>query len=139
MTELQKRYHELFAAFCPLGEVLFLPVIHGACMLEAKVQAARIFYSIHPMRILPYFFLLGLLCQSFFAFGAKVDTLAIPSAAMNKAYKAAVVLPATYAKSKAAYPVLYLLHGGGGQFSDWLKQTPDKLLIHKLADQYNLI
>jgi S-formylglutathione hydrolase FrmB len=34
---------------------------------------------------------------------------------------------------------MYLLHGGGGQFSDWLKQTPDKMLLHKLADQYNLI
>jgi S-formylglutathione hydrolase FrmB len=34
---------------------------------------------------------------------------------------------------------MYLLHGGGGRFSDWLRQTPDKLLLHKLADQYNLI
>lgn len=72
-------------------------------------------------------------------FGAKVDSLEIPSAAMNKTYKAAVLLPKTYAKSKAAYPVLYLLHGGGGRFSDWLRQTPDKQLLHKLADQYNII
>jgi S-formylglutathione hydrolase FrmB len=58
---------------------------------------------------------------------------------MKKTYRAAVVLPDSYAKNKTAYPVLYLLHGGGGQFSDWLKQTPDKMLLHKLADQYNLI
>ncbi|CAN5913484.1 alpha/beta hydrolase family protein [soil metagenome] len=79
------------------------------------------------------------LSQPVFSFGARVDTLAIPSVAMQKTYKAAVVLPNAYAKSKAAFPVLYLLHGGGGQFSDWLRQTPDKLLLHKLADQYNLI
>ncbi|WP_338876173.1 alpha/beta hydrolase-fold protein [Spirosoma sp. SC4-14] len=73
------------------------------------------------------------------AFCAKVDTLDVPSAAMNRSMRAAVVLPESYAKSKTTYPVLYLLHGGGGQFSDWLKQTPDKMLIHKLADHYNLI
>lgn len=73
------------------------------------------------------------------SFGARVDTLDVPSAAMKRTLRAAVVLPESYAKSKAAYPVLYLLHGGGGQFSDWLKQTPDKQLLHKLADQFNLI
>ncbi|MCK8494992.1 esterase family protein [Spirosoma sp. RP8] len=80
----------------------------------------------------------------FLAFSAKVDTLDIPSAAMKRTMRAAVVLPEAYrsadaTKNKMAYPVLYLLHGGGGQFSDWLKQTPDKLLVQKLADQYNLI
>ena len=59
---------------------------------------------------------------------------------MNKTYRAAVVLPASYAKNKkASYPVLYLLHGACGHFADWLRQTPDKLLVQKLADQYHLI
>ena len=74
------------------------------------------------------------------SYAAKVDTLAIPSAAMKKTYRAAVVLPASYAKNKKArYPVLYLLHGAFGHFSDWLNKTPDKQLLHRLADQYNLI
>ena len=68
-----------------------------------------------------------------------VDSLEIPSAAMNKTYKAAVVLPSTYQNNKKAYPVLYLLHGGGGHFRDWLTQTPDKMLVKNLADQYNII
>lgn len=84
-------------------------------------------------------FLVTLLSSTISSFAARVDTLNIPSAAMKKNYRAAVVLPDSYAKSKGTYPVLYLLHGGGGQFSDWLKQTPDKQLLHKLADQYNLI
>ncbi|MEY2692686.1 MAG: Carbohydrate esterase family 1 [Bacteroidota bacterium] len=73
------------------------------------------------------------------AFAAKVDTLQIESKAMNKIYKAAVVTPKTYAKSKASYPVLYLLHGAYGHFGDWLKNTPNKNLVTDLADQYNLI
>ena len=91
------------------------------------------------MKCFRMFLMMILLLQGAVSYGAKVDTLDIPSAAMNKAYKAAVVLPNSYAKSKATYPVLYLLHGGGGQFSDWLKETPDKMLVHRLADQYNMI
>lgn len=87
-----------------------------------------------------YLLLLALLLTVITAHAAQVDTLAIPSAAMRKTYRAAVVLPASYAKNKKArYPVLYLLHGAYGHFADWLKSTPDKQLVHRLADQYNLI
>ncbi|GAA4124980.1 alpha/beta hydrolase family protein [Flavobacterium chungbukense] len=72
-------------------------------------------------------------------YAAKVDTLQVASAAMGKTYKAAVVLPNSYAKSKATFPVMYLLHGAYGHFSDWLKNTPNKKLVHNLADQYNMI
>ncbi|MBJ6109317.1 esterase family protein [Hymenobacter sp. BT523] len=86
------------------------------------------------------FLLLALLLSAFSARAARVDTLAIPSAAMSKTYRAAVVLPASYAKNKKAnYPVLYLLHGAWGHFDNWLSKTPDKQLLHRLADQYNLI
>nr|WP_315175512.1 alpha/beta hydrolase-fold protein [uncultured Flavobacterium sp.] len=74
-----------------------------------------------------------------FLFAAKVDTLQVASVAMNKSYKAAVVLPNSYAKSKSAYPVLYLLHGAYGHFNDWLSKTPNKDLVKNLADQYDLI
>ena len=82
------------------------------------------------------FFLLSL---ASFSFAAKVDTLDIPSAVMQKNLRAGVVLPNSYAKGKAVYPVLYLLHGGSGKFSDWLIKTPDKMLLQNLSDQYNLI
>lgn len=72
-------------------------------------------------------------------FAAKIDSLDIPSETMHKTYKAAVVLPSTYAKSKASYPVLYLLHGGFGHYRDWIDKTPDKELLQRLADQHNLI
>ena len=74
---------------------------------------------------------------------ARVDTLDVPSASMNRTLRAAVVLPDAYTKSskrqQRAFPVLYLLHGGSGTFRDWLTKTPDRTLLHRLADQYNLI
>ncbi|UTA69148.1 alpha/beta hydrolase family protein [Emticicia sp. 21SJ11W-3] len=84
-------------------------------------------------------FLLMLLISSYYASASTVDTLDVPSKVMNKAYKAAVVLPSSYAGSKASYPVLYLLHGASAHFSDWLNQTPDKMTVRNLADQYNMI
>jgi S-formylglutathione hydrolase FrmB len=70
---------------------------------------------------------------------ATVDSLDVQSKAMNKTYKAAVVVPSSYSKNNKPYPVLYLLHGGSGHFNDWLKKTPDRNLIQNLADKFNLI
>lgn len=63
---------------------------------------------------------------------------------MQKNLRAVVVLPESYQsarseKNKTRYPVLYLLHGGFGHFNDWITKTPDKTLLHRLADQYNII
>jgi S-formylglutathione hydrolase FrmB len=85
------------------------------------------------------FFIALFFFQCLISRAATVDSIDVPSAVMNKTYKAAVVLPTSYAKSKATYPVLYLLHGGGGHFRDWLTSTPDKMTVKNLADQYNLI
>lgn len=85
------------------------------------------------------FLVLVLLTLGSASYAAKIDSLEIQSSVMNKAYKAIVVLPVSYNKSKAAYPVLYLLHGGFGHYRDWLEKTPDRELIQRLSDQYNLI
>lgn len=86
-----------------------------------------------------HFCVLVLFGKSLVSFAATVDSIEIASTAMNKTYMAAVVLPDSYQKNKSAYPVLYLLHGGGGHFRDWLTSTPDKMLVKNLADQYNLV
>jgi S-formylglutathione hydrolase FrmB len=86
-----------------------------------------------------YFVFHSCLLCAFSSMAATVDTLDVASRAMNKTLKAAVVLPASYQKSKAAFPVLYLLHGGQGSFRDWLTLPPDKSLLHRLADQYSII
>lgn len=75
----------------------------------------------------------------FLSKAATVDTIDVQSAAMNKTLKTAVVLPGSYKKGQKIFPVLYLLHGGQGSFRDWLNLPPDKLLLHRLADQYNIV
>jgi S-formylglutathione hydrolase FrmB len=87
-------------------------------------------------KILAFLFIVS---SSALSYAAKVDSLEVASTAMSKTYKAAVVLPNSYAKSKNTFPVLYLLHGAYGHFGDWLKNTPNKELVKNLADQYNII
>ena len=86
-----------------------------------------------------YAFVIILLLGFDKTFAATVDTISIPSKVMNKNYKAVIVLPASYSANSKAYPVLYLLHGGYGHFDDWIRKTPDTLLIQTLSDQYNFI
>lgn len=67
--------------------------------------------------------------------GFSVDTVVIRSQSMNIDKKAVVILPDSY-KSMPALPVLYLLHGHGGIYSDWVTRAPG---VKDLADQYNVI
>ena len=91
------------------------------------------------MNLFCLFVLMSLLSLSVYSFAAKVDTLDIPSMVIQKNLRAGVVLPNSYAKGKLNYPILFLLHGGSGKFSDWLLKTPDRMLLQNLADHYNLI
>lgn len=70
-----------------------------------------------------------------FSRAATVDTALTYSASMKKNIKAVVVKPAGYDAGKR-YPVLYLLHGFSGNYSDWISKVP---AIKNLADQYNVI
>lgn len=72
---------------------------------------------------------------SFSGTAAKVDTVVTFSNAMNKNIKAVVITPDEYGNGKK-YPVLYLLHGYGGNFADWLKNAPG---IKQLSDLYEMI
>lgn len=87
----------------------------------------------------PILICLFCLALSLPAISARVDTLDIASTVMQKNIRTAVVVPDSYEKVKQAFPVLYLLHGGTGSFRDWLTKTPDKSLLHRLADEYNIM
>jgi S-formylglutathione hydrolase FrmB len=91
------------------------------------------------MNLLKNWLLVYCIAISLPSVAAKVDTLEIASMVMQKNIRTAVVIPDSYKKSKKPFPVLYLLHGGTGSFRDWLTKTPDKSLLHRLADQYQLI
>ncbi|WP_029903304.1 alpha/beta hydrolase family protein [Prevotella sp. 10(H)] len=61
-------------------------------------------------------------------FSQTVDTVEVFSSKMNKTIKNVVVLPENYNKSDTQkYPVLYLLHGHGGKFDEWVLRTKKSL------------
>lgn len=61
---------------------------------------------------------------------AKVDTLQVKSPSMNKSIEVVVVSP-DVAATKAC-PVIYLLHGYGGNARTWVGIKPD---LSKIADE----
>src|SRR5690554_1284786 len=69
------------------------------------------------------------------AFAAKVDTVSVFSASMNRSIKTVTILPNDY-DSKKEFPVVYLLHGHGGKYSDWVNNASG---IKELSDRYSLI
>jgi len=79
--------------------------------------------------------LLILLCGPF-AFGASVDTVSIYSAAMGNSRKCVVVKPDAYQKGKARFPAVYLLHGYGGSYRDWISRVP---ALRQYADRYGML
>lgn len=72
----------------------------------------------------------------FSSFAATVDTVNIYSSAMKKDYKCVVIKPAGYKKEKTGFPVVYLLHGYSGWYSNWLIRVPG---LKDYADEYKLI
>ncbi|TDH24225.1 esterase family protein [Segetibacter sp. 3557_3] len=69
------------------------------------------------------------------AFAATVDTLVTFSPSMRKNIKAVIITPTGYSTTKQ-YPVVYLLHGYGGNYADWVLKARG---FEKAADVYDLI
>lgn len=65
-------------------------------------------------------------------FATSVDTVEVFSASMNKKIKTVVIRPDN-AKDKVI-PTLYLLHGYGGNYSNWVEKVP---YLKTLVDRYN--
>lgn len=69
---------------------------------------------------------------------SQVDTLDVYSTSMEKTLKNLVILPADYAsRPQQKYPVVYLLHGHGGNYTSWLASV--KPVLPRLATEYGLI
>lgn len=87
--------------------------------------------------ILPCFLLLFLSGKA-----AEVDTVSIYSNAMHKDLKCVVIKPAAYKEparrggKKENFPVVYLLHGYDGWYSNWLIRVPQ---LKDYADQYSIM
>nr|HPH47649.1 alpha/beta hydrolase-fold protein [Chryseolinea sp.] len=61
----------------------------------------------------------------------KIDTISYPSKTVGVNREALVYTPPGYSKSKK-YPVLYLLHGIGGDKKEWLKQGQPQVILDNL-------
>ena len=66
---------------------------------------------------------------------AEVVTVSVLSAAMNKTIRTVVIKPDVYT-DRDSLPVVYLLHGYGGNYGDWVNKAPE---IKELADRYGLV
>ena len=66
-----------------------------------------------------------------------IDTLQVASPAMNKTIKCVVITPDRYASAPTErFPVVYLLHGFGGNQFDWIGNVPE---LATYADRYGVI
>jgi len=83
-----------------------------------------------PSVILFLFVVIGSVCA------ARVDTVSIQSQSMTGAIKCVVITPGSYNKEKTEFPVVYLLHGYGGNYSSWIKKAPH---VAALSDLYRVI
>ena len=81
-------------------------------------------------------FAISLVLFSFSSFAGTVDTVSIYSNGMHKQIKCVVIKPDSYKNKKNTFPVVYLLHGFGGNFSNWVTKVPD---IKTYADTYQLM
>lgn len=71
------------------------------------------------------------------AFGQQTDTLSVRSRAMNKEIKNIIVLPEQYGTDTITrWPVVYLLHGYGGNYTTWLHIKPE---LPRIASEKGII
>ena len=78
-------------------------------------------------------FLLFIFCV--FSLQAETIKTKVKSDAMNKDIPCVIITPTNYNPS-ATYPVIYLLHGYGGNAKTWLSMKPE---LKDIADRDGLI
>lgn len=67
---------------------------------------------------------------------ATVDTVSIYSNAMRKSFKCVVIKPSLKKNKAASLPVVYLLHGYSGWYSNWIIRVPE---LKTYADAYKVL
>jgi len=81
-------------------------------------------------------FIIVVCCCSGKLSAGKADTVSIYSNSMNKYIKAIVIKPDSYQRKKSRFPVVYLLHGYDGWYSNWIIRVPELI---NYADQYQTL
>jgi S-formylglutathione hydrolase FrmB len=55
---------------------------------------------------------------------------------MQRSIKTVVIRPSSYGNNTKRFPVVYLLHGAFGRYSNWILKVPH---IQELADEYQMM
>jgi len=82
------------------------------------------------------FLLLLLLVGCKYLHAGTVDTVSIRSASMKKNIKCVVIKPDAYKNKNQFFPTIYLLHGHGGRYDNWIKRVNE---LKDYADQFNVL
>jgi S-formylglutathione hydrolase FrmB len=69
-------------------------------------------------------------------FASTVDTVSIVSKSMRKSIKCVVIKPDSYKKGNTLYPTVYLLHGHGGRYDNWIKRVS---ALKQHADEFQIL
>lgn len=68
---------------------------------------------------------------------ATVDTVGIYSNSMQRNFKCVVIVPQKQKKEKnSRFPVVYLLHGYGGWYANWILRVPE---LKQYADEFRML
>ena len=82
-----------------------------------------------------FIIIISIICCYLQLSAGQVDTVSVRSTSMGTEIKNAVILPADY-EQYTNYPVLYLLHGYGGNYAAWIQLKPN---LPELATKYGMI
>ena len=80
--------------------------------------------------------ILFLLCTVIGVRAAIVDTIAVKTSYIESPAKVTIVLPEDAKHQSKEFPTLYLLHGYGGDYTNWYKRCPE---LADLSDRYGII
>lgn len=69
-------------------------------------------------------------------FAGTADTVSVYSNSMHKAINCVVIKPDAYPEAGKRFPVVYLLHGYSGNYSNWITRVPE---LKTCADTYQTI
>ena len=69
-------------------------------------------------------------------FAGTVDTVSIYSSSMHKAINCVVIKPDAYNEAGKSFPVVYLLHGYSGNYSNWITKVPE---LKDYVDTYQIM
>jgi len=69
-------------------------------------------------------------------YAGTVDTVSIRSTSMKKNIKCVVIKPDAYKNKAESYPTIYLLHGHGGRYDNWIRRVNE---LKGFADQFGVL